>query len=270
MRVELSAKSMSCMIGWIGLSVSALAWSLSALASDTGAEHFRNVNDASSAWVRFGTFAHPPYAYRDKRNNYVGSLYEVANAILQRAELAGENRVLPPKRLFQQLVNKQTDCSLMIYNATTSGHFSMLAPLGEDLKVGVLALAKHRLSRYQDLKKLHIAVPRATFIHPPFDQDPSLHKTFTQSYYHSALMLSRGRVDAMAGAIESMLFNVRHLDIPEPPLATPLVFDKIPIWLLCTRDGLSEAVQQRMVSAVESLRKEGAIRDIFQRHRVAD
>lgn len=220
--------------------------------------------------VRFGTFSHPPYAYLDEHKNYVGSLYEVANAILSRAELTGENRVLPPKRLFQQLLNKQTDCSLMIYNQTTSSHFSMLAPLGENLKAGILASAGNKLDSYQDLSALNIAVPRATHIYPPFDQDDQLHKTTTQNYYHSALMLSRGRVDAMAGGIESMLFNVYQLDIPKQDLAEPLIFDELPIWLLCSPGALAEDIETRLVKAVESLRKAGEIKRIFQQHQVTN
>ncbi|MEH6624828.1 MAG: transporter substrate-binding domain-containing protein [Motiliproteus sp.] len=218
--------------------------------------------------VRFGTFSHPPYAYLDDQNNYVGSLYEVGNAILQRAGLAGGNSVLPPKRLVQQLKNKQTDCSMMIFNDATSGSFQMLAALGEHLRVGVIAAAGAKLERYQDLQSLNIAVPDALSIYPRFDQDRTLKKIATQNYRHSALMLSRGRVNAMAGGIESMLFNAYQLQVPKQALGYPLVFDELPIWLLCGRDSLSPQIKQRLVTAVGSLREEGEIRRIFQRHQV--
>ncbi len=218
--------------------------------------------------LRFGTFSHPPYAYRDADGNYIGSLYEAGLAILKQSGLPGHNRVLPPRRLWQQLINRQTDCAMMINNQTTSSTFQMVAPLGQLLTVGILPRAGIALNRYEDLQNLRIAVPRALHIDGRFDQDGGLHKVATRNYYHSALMMKRNRVDAMAGGIESMLFNAHQQGMSPRELGKPLVFNRLPIWLLCARDSVAPGVIARLQQATAVLRKAGRIEQVFQRHRL--
>ncbi|MCP4596606.1 ABC transporter substrate-binding protein [Neptuniibacter sp.] len=213
--------------------------------------------------VRFGTFAHPPYAYELDSGEQVGSLYEVANAILRQAGLQGKNEVLPTKRLFQQLKNGMSDCSLMIKNEITKSNFNLIEPIGEIVSTGITAKPGVRLESYDDLEEIIIAVPRGIYIYSPFDQDKSLNKVATNDYGHSAVMLGRGRVDAMAGVVESMLFNVHKQDVK---VGESLIFSTYPIWMLCARDALPESTLIRLQSAVKSLREDGTIRQIFLSH----
>jgi polar amino acid transport system substrate-binding protein len=216
--------------------------------------------------LRFGTFSHPPYAYKNSSDQYVGSLYEVANAIVVRSGLQGRNEVLHTKRLFQQLKSGQTDCSLMIRNEITEANFDLIEPIGEVVTTGILPARGVYIEKYRDLSDVRIAVPSGIFIHPPFDKDSSLIKVPSNNYGHSALMLKRGRVEAMAGVIESMYFNVRVYDIPDAQMAPPFVFSRFPIWLLCAKGQLAEEKVVRLKRAVIELREEGVIRTIFSDH----
>lgn len=220
--------------------------------------------DASQ--IRFGIFDHPPYAYKNENGAYVGTLYEVASAILERSGLQGVNQVLPSTRLFQQLSKGSTDCSLMIKNNITQANFNLIEPIGEIVSTGITPRQGVDLKEYEDLSNLKIAVPRGIYIYEPFDNDGGLNKVWSTNYEHSASMLLRGRVDGMAGVVESLLFNTRKLGMAPDEIGESLVFSRYPIWLLCAHGSVPSEILERLKTAVASLRKEGTIRKIFKAH----
>lgn len=219
-----------------------------------------------SVEIQFGIFDHPPYAYKNDQGDYVGTLYEVATAILTRANLPGSNQVLPSTRLFQQLSKGDTDCSLMIKNKITQSNFNLIEPIGEIVSTGITPRSGITLNRYEDLSNIKIAVPRGIYIYEPFDNDEALKKIWSTNYEHSASMLQRGRVDSMAGVVESMLFNTRKLGMKAHEVGESLVFARYPIWLLCAHNSVEPDVIQQMKDAVSSLREDGTIRGIFNFH----
>ncbi len=221
---------------------------------------------ALSASVRFGIMGQPPYGFWSGNGEARGYLYDIADAILARAELPGDNRVLPHKRLLSALESGERNCSLFAGTPEVRKRFRLVEPLGCTLQAGILPAAGIDLKRYEDLSNLSIAVSRGVSFNTRFDNDSALNKVVTKNYYLDAVMLKRGRVDAVAGAISSHLFNLRKLGWSVADVGTPLVFSELPLWLACRPDDPAPESVRRLQDAVRGLREDGTVVRTIERY----
>ena len=216
--------------------------------------------------VRFGIMGQTPYGFLSEAGTPQGYLYDIANAVLKEAGFPLDNVILPHKRLMSALYAKERNCSLFASTPLVKEENILVAPIGKSVRLGVLPRAGIHLKNYEDLKHISIAVARGVSFHPRFDNDTTLNKVKTKNYYQDALMLKRGRVEAVAGALGSHLHNLKKIGWGTENLGTPLVLTELPIWLTCVSDGPGEDAIIRLREAVRRLSQSGAINRIIERY----
>lgn len=208
-----------------------------------------------------------PYGFYDEKGNSTGYLYDVGDTILKNLGVPGNPPLLPLKRLVHMLKTEEVDCTLLAATSFTRSNYRLIEPIGHMLTTGIFPKAGIKLSEYEDLQGLAIAIPGGVRISDRFDQDDSLNKISTKGYRQSVLMLENGRVDAIVGVWGSYVFNVLELGFePNKIFGTPLIFKKIPIWLVCRQDGPSPQDEEKLKTAVAKLKKDGAIKRTIEKY----
>jgi len=207
-----------------------------------------------------------PYGFYDQNENSSGYLFEIGGAILKKIGISEPPLLLPMKRLFHKLKAGEVDCTILAATSFTRSNFHLIEPIGYSLAAGVFPRTGIKLNHYEDLQGLSIAIPRGVNISDRFDQDKSLNKISTKGYRQNVLMLEKGRVDAIVGVWGSYFFNAKELGFePNEIFGTPLIFKKIPMWLVCQQDGPSLQDIEKLRMAIAELKKDGAIKRTIQR-----
>ncbi|MEH6404178.1 MAG: transporter substrate-binding domain-containing protein [Sneathiella sp.] len=209
----------------------------------------------------------PPYGFLDEKGQASGYLFDIGNAILKKANMPETVKLLPMKRLFKHLEYKTVDCTLLAASPFTRSHYRLIEPTGLFLSPAIVPKAGIDLNRYEDLHGLSIGIPRGVSFDDRFDQDETLKKLSIYNYRQAVKMLEKGRVDAIVGVLGSYLFNARALGYQADKIfGTPLIFKKIPIWLVCRQDDPSLEVEEKLKKATIELRQSGVISKIAEKY----
>lgn len=226
-----------------------------------------NSADPDRDTVRIAIMQLAPYGMIDKDGAVSGYLYETANLILQTANFPAATDVLPIKRVINGLQNGGYDCSIFAETAYVKKKFPLIEKIGKKLEAGILPGAGIIVNQYQDLSDIQIALPLGINLSSQFDADKNLHKFETKGYNEAIQMLSKGRVNAVGGAIDSLRYNARKNGLdPNTIFGKPYLFFIVDIWLVCPENSLSQPVIARLRKSIISLRKSGAIQKIIDRY----
>ncbi len=218
--------------------------------------------------VRFATMELVPYGMIASDGTITGYLHEISNLILKTAGYPPQNAVLPIKRVIKGLVIGEFDCSIFAETPYAKDNFKLLEKIGKKLEVGVLPAKGIKLNVYEDLSDIKIALPLGISLSPKFDTDKDLEKISSNGYFQAVKMLSKGRVNAIAGALDSMRFSARQIGLdPAQTFDKPLLFVDLDMWLTCPNKKLAPEAIERLRAAVRKLRKRGEILDIIDRYR---
>lgn len=215
----------------------------------------------------FETIGQVPYGYVDEQGKKTGYLYDIANLISQKAGFGPQKRLAPLKRIARNLEFGILDCTLLATTPFVRGLASVIAPIGLTLDVGIIQRAGIILNEYEDLLGLKIAVPRGVRFDEQFDTDQRLNKVASKDYKQSVLILERGRVDAIAGGIDSIRYNAFRSGFDADKLfGKPLIFSRVAIGLVCRKEIAKTPMVLRLKEAAEVLRAQGAFEKILRNY----
>ncbi|MDV7340788.1 transporter substrate-binding domain-containing protein [Terasakiella sp. A23] len=204
-----------------------------------------------------------PYSFIDKNGREAGYLYDVAKAILREAGYVDDVQMLPLKRMQNELQRGDVSFGILASTPYVVKHYDVVEPLGLNLDAGVLPRAGVEVYSYEDLMGLRIATPFGLKINDRFDNDSTLSKFETKDYNQSTIIMKRGRVDAIAGGVESITYNARinGYDV-DGMFGTPLIFQDYEIALIKQKKFSDEKVIDRLRIAVRRLRDAGVFKEI--------
>ncbi len=216
--------------------------------------------------INIGILGLTPYGFKTKDGRDAGYIFDITGEIRKTVKFPGFDEILPVKRLLRELNTGRLDCSIMARGPITEKSFEMLAPIGKEVEGVVVPRAGVKLATYDDLKKLSIAVPDGINIDAQFDKDTSMHKFTSNGYRQSTLLLKNGRVDAMYGAWDSYLFNMRQVGLKRRDIGERYVFTKSSMWLMCRRDYDNNVVKRRLIEVTNELRDRKVFKKIISRY----
>ena len=218
--------------------------------------------------LRIGIMDLPPYSYLDAERNRRGILIEVAEAILKESGLEGTVETVPIKRLFITLQKGNSfDCTITAMDeGPFTKKFDLIETIGWDLQFGFIPRRGVDLSSYADLSKLRIAVARGILLTDQFDKDESLNKILVSGYPSAMMMLDRGRVDAAAGVVSSLLFSAKEAGLTFKNFGKPMELLVKPVWLYCTFRSPALKHREQIRKAVVAVRESGLVREVIARY----
>lgn len=215
----------------------------------------------------FETIEQIPYGFMGEDDVREGYLYDIANLISAEAGFERFERLAPLKRIVRDLKADIIDCTILASTPLVHEIASVIEPIGVHLDVGVIARKEFKLDSYQDLYGVSIAVPRGVSFDEKFGKDEELQKITSKDYKQSVLILARGRVDAIAGGIDSILYNAVKSGFNIDQLfGKPLVFRSLEMALVCRKEIAESKMVMRLKAATKLLRERGAFKPVIKKY----
>jgi len=231
------------------------------IAAPTRAEQAKKV-------VRFGVMGLTPYGYFDENKKPHGDLFEISHAILKQGNFAGKVVIEPIKRLTRTfLVEKALDCFIAGDVPYIRDRYQEIESTGIDVEFGFLPYRDVVINSYADVQKLDIGLPLGVTLGHAFDKDSTVNKVSVRDYETGVLMLSRKRIDALAGVMGSLRFSGKKNGVSSDAYGKPFITKKVPLKLFCRHDYGDEALKAEIGKAATALRENGTMRRIVRRYR---
>ncbi len=225
-----------------------------------------SVNKAQAEALQIHTLDIHPYGFEDKNGRIAGNLYEIANAIATEANVEFENSLVPLSRVVKYIQTNKPICTIVIRSEYSSEIAVPVANIHIDLHAGIIARKGIKLESYDDLDGLIIGLARGSYLEHPFDNDEKLQKHFVDGDRQAVKMLQMGRVDAVAGGISGLKFNMKSIEMPPEATEKPLILAKRVFWLHCAKSIQDRDLLERLRAAAEQLHKQGTIQKIWRKY----
>lgn len=145
-------------------------------------------------------------------NKFIGIVPEVMAEIEKRTGHKIVGTMTPYARVENDLKEGNIDFSLMAWGDQRA-EWANKGVAAFTLKFGVIATKGTSIKTYADLKGVKISVPRGLKVDVKFDEDTTLTKDLDLDYTIGVKKADAGRVNAVAGAIESILVIATGLGI---------------------------------------------------------
>ncbi len=213
------------------------------------------------------TLEQVPYGFNDENGKTTGLLFEMMNEIILESGLSAAHNTLPPNRLFNELNKTNQACSLLAGTSFIKEQFDLIESIGIRLSAGILPKSGIKLTSYESLQNISIAVPLGIHFHERFDNDESLNKMYPAKYLNAINMIKHNHVDAAAGAISSLLYIAKKEGMSKSDFGKPLNLVGFDIFLTCSRATTQEVRNSLKESTIE-LREAGRFQEI-QSHYLA-
>ncbi len=191
-----------------------------------------------------------------------GAFITIVEEIAKRTGQPVDITLTPFARVERELEAGSQDCTILIprdERIVTHGELVSYHPMG--------VIAHHRvaLEDYDDLYDLRISLLRGSTITPQFDADARLRKEYDTDYPIALRKISRERVDAVAGAIPTILFLAAQEGLSDY-LGTPLVLEQVPLIFQCSNNSLRLDVMDKINSAIVAMREDGTMAAIERKY----
>ncbi len=216
--------------------------------------------------IRLLSLQTPPYGYYEKDDTPKGYVYELNELILKHlSPTTAAHSMAPLTRVIRNLTNDEADCAILASTEYVRTHFKLVAPLGWDLSIGVLPRDGVILTQYDDLYRYSIGVPIGAKLSHAFDQDTEIKKVQVTGYHQGVQMLAHRRIEAMAGALESIYYLISsNPETANTTLGKPLMLDRVEFYFTCRKDFSNEALLARIKEVIAKLKQTGAIDSIIR------
>jgi len=211
------------------------------------------------------TLEQVPYGFKTSKGQIEGMLFDIMNAIIIESGLKASNQLLPPQRLILELHKGSQLCTLVANTPYAAQHFDLIEHVGLKLSAGILPKKGIKLLNYASLKNIIIAVPLGIYFDERFDNDHTLNKIRPLDYNNAIQMLKHKRVDAIAGAVESILYISKYSGLSASDFAPPLILSNLKIYLTCIKD-TPNTVREAMRTAIITLLQRGKIQLIHKQY----
>jgi len=203
-----------------------------------------------------------PYGFSEDNGKTTGVLYDILNEIMVESGIEQPNKVLSPMRIIATMTNQSNVCTLVADTPEVISMFDLIEPIGYKMSAGVLPRVGIKLLNYSSLKELTIAVPFGNYINEEFNNDNALTLVSARNYINAIKLLKSRQVDAIAGAISTIMFIGKKEGMTNKDFEQPFLFSQNDIQLVCT-NGLAKKTREKLKNAVLKLKSNGEIQNII-------
>lgn len=216
--------------------------------------------------LNFNILESYPFAYTNDAGQQVGTYWEYVAAIAERSGLNIHRHVVPKPRVVARLKNGEADAAILFRAENLNDFVDYVEPV-RTVPIIVATLKTHPVKNYNDLHALpSVGVFHAAAISPAFDADTLINKISIASYPALVGMLGRKRLTAIAGNGVVIGELVRRLCQSNEIEISPLSLGSLEQWLVFSKNSPRQEKIEAIRAAVLSLKKDGVLDQIFDRH----
>ncbi|MGF1742944.1 transporter substrate-binding domain-containing protein [Vibrio profundum] len=221
-----------------------------------------NAYNLNAEELKISTPSFAPAGFIDEDGKLKGMLYEVANEIMENANINYINVLKPYPRILLELKNGSTDISILYSNKQLEGNVNKIVVVYTDSNVivGKPSLVIRSLS---DLHGRKVATVRNASYSTEFDSDSNIIKVNVKNYRQSVLMLLKGRVDALIGGSVAIYHELSNMGYDWQVLGSPYVVSTKPVWLLLSAKNDNQQLVGKLRRSVRELNQRGVIQNLI-------
>jgi polar amino acid transport system substrate-binding protein len=214
--------------------------------------------------LKFITLDVAPWAsLNENTGQYVGIFPEIVKQIEART---GYNinislTSLGFSRIGKELKVGRHDCTMLIEQSSMKEYVVR----GEhifDHPMGVIPRKNLIIKKYEDLYDLKISVNKVLTEKGQFMDDANLLLEIDSTYEMGLRKVEHGRLDAVAGAIPTIMFLAKKLSF-DKVLGEPLVMKLEPIYLQCSKKSNRLEYFYRINEAIKEIKEDGVLKKIM-------
>jgi polar amino acid transport system substrate-binding protein len=214
----------------------------------------------------------PPEMIVDEVNGTVsGPLIEILNEAARIRGYTVSWQIMPFARTLKRLESGDTDLAPgVIVNAERKGFVDFIGPFGYDHRpVSFLVRSedRHRLSSYDELKKIRVGVKQGTIYFPRFDADTTIERIESKDDLNLVQMLARKRFDAMIvnekEAAEAVISTYRLSGLSWADYEIPR---SQPRYYALSKKSRHRALGPALSETIRNLSTSGRIAEIYKAH----
>ena len=222
------------------------------------------INQTQANCLNAGVINVAPYGFASEQGQIQGIHWDYLAAISKESGICINKKLLPYKRAWQNLEEGVSDISII---SATLGRKAFINPIAQMSKVRIVVIPHKgiKINHYHNLESLIIGKMRGTQLNAKFDTDPNIKKVSLNNYLQAHDMLSKDRIDAIAGSEAGILYfysqhaSNKHMDINEQYL-----LEERERWLHMTKQSEYQNLIPVLEKAVIKLQKSGTFDAIKQ------
>lgn len=182
-----------------------------------------------------------PYAF-EENGVPVGVVPDTYRELERLSGLKFAFSFVPTKRMVHLLKNGDVDMAIYFAAPELAPHVVRLKKISEIVNI-VVGLKGVDLASKEDLARVRVGVLRGGYFEQAFAQNPAWDYVPTVDYVQSVTLLQNGRVDALVGTAEGLLYSFQRAGIRADEVGAILHFSRSFSWAQMSKasDRINEA-----------------------------
>lgn len=218
------------------------------------------------AEIRVITFDIAPWAYRSANNEYFGVFPDLMREVEKRTghRIIISLAPIVQRRIYRELESGRQDCAMTVAGEPRKTIKVVGDPVF-DLPVGVIARKGVTLKSDEDLKDLSISILNLLSKNNKFMSAPDLHTVSSPDYISGLRKILHGRVDAIAGAIPTILYIAKANDM-SGLLGEPFIMNIEPVVWQCSIDSYNLINMDEVNQEIKNIKQDKVLKKIIDSH----
>ncbi len=207
--------------------------------------------------VKIATIGFAPYGIKSDVG-LSGIYYDVANWLMEELGHESSNTITPYARIISELINGQSDMTIMFKYTDLESYVTYVAPLPA-LKIVVMGKQGSVFSSVMSLKGKRLAYLRGASFSKEVDDyaEVSVHRI--TDFSQGIKMLMANHVDAIIGPMDPILSAAASMGISERSFGLPLVVDERTPWVQVSNKSLNIVPVDELKIAFDKLTSQGIL-----------
>jgi polar amino acid transport system substrate-binding protein len=217
-----------------------------------------------AAEVRFVTVDAAPWASYDAEGRPVGAFPEIIAELIRRSGHRMPMLLQTFARIERDLEMGAQDCTILLWSEKRA-HLVEMGEVVYPMPFGIIARKGVVLKRYEDLLPLTVSMVRGVAFDPRFEADTRIRRDQDKDYRQSLQKLLHGRVEAVSGALPTILYQAREAGMTDS-IGDILELARLPLALQCGKVSPALAEMGEMSRILRNMVADGSLPAILARH----
>jgi polar amino acid transport system substrate-binding protein len=214
--------------------------------------------------MQLRTIGVAPYGV-ESNDAYKGIYYEITELMLASSEFKADHYIYPYVRIMHELKSGVTDMTIMFKYDELKEHVDYLVPLAPIQNV-VVGLQNLEINSLVGLEGKTLGYLRGAKLSDEIDNNDKIEKYLIPDFKRGVEMLAFGRVDAIIGPYEALVFAAKMTGQKSDFFGVPIVVSERTPWLQISKKSAFRKDAKKITGIFERLVAEGSLAQIRNKY----